>query len=415
MSDNTARLGLPELVQMQEMDSAQINDVLQQLDALGGMSLKGLFTDTPPAAPMDGDTYVTGGAPAGVWAGNLYKIAYCVDGGWRIFTPFDGLVAHVAATDSFVVYRGGQWAALGALVAGPGASIASAATCDLGAAGALNLLITGAATITSFGGGANLLRFVRFAGPLTLTHNATSLILPGGADIDTAAGDFAGLQSDAGGNWRCVFYSRADGRMVNMASPAFTGSPTFSAGGHEVGRVGADGSLLWGTTTNGGWSGYARVEGATNGSLQFGVSGYAVSGYSNAFGGRIDSTNSNLAGWYYRTAGVGSITSIGTSVAYNTSSDARLKKDIQDAGDSGSIIDALKVRSWVWKTTGASEAFGFVAQEEYEAAPFAVTPGDGDPDTITKQWQRDDSKLVPLLVKEIQNMRARLAALEARA
>ena len=49
MSDNTARLGLPELAQMQEMDSAQINDVLQQLDALGSMSVKGLFVDAPPA------------------------------------------------------------------------------------------------------------------------------------------------------------------------------------------------------------------------------------------------------------------------------------------------------------------------------------------------------------------------------
>ena len=223
MSDNTPRLGLPELAQMQEMDSAQINDALIQIDALGSVFLKGLFVNDPPATPADGDTFVTGAAPTGAWAGNAYKIAYCLDGGWRIFTPFDGLIAHCADTDSPVVYRAGQWTGLGALMAGPEASIASAATCDLGAAGALCVEVTGTTAITSLGSGVNALRFVRFAGALTLTHDAASLVLPGGADIVTAPGDMACFRSDAGGHWRCVCYSRTDGRMVNMDSPVFSG------------------------------------------------------------------------------------------------------------------------------------------------------------------------------------------------
>lgn len=110
----------------------------------------------------------------------------------------------------------------------------------------------------------------------------------------------------------------------------------------------------------------------------------------------------------------GSISTNGTSTGYNTSSDSRLKNNITNAPEAGAVIDALQVRSWDWKSNGTHEAYGFVAQEENAVAPFAVTPGDNDPDTITEQWTRDDSKLVPLLVKEIQSLRARVAALEAR-
>lgn len=90
--------------------------------------------------------------------------------------------------------------------------IASAATVDLGAAGANNIRITGTTTITAFGTAMDgLERTVRFAGALTLTHNATSLILPGAANITTAAGDTAIVKSLGGGNWVCLMYQPAEG------------------------------------------------------------------------------------------------------------------------------------------------------------------------------------------------------------
>jgi hypothetical protein len=52
---------------------------------------------------------------------------------------------------------------------------------------------------------------VRFAAALTLTHNATSLILPGAANITTAAGDVGIFTSDGSGNWRCINYETAAG------------------------------------------------------------------------------------------------------------------------------------------------------------------------------------------------------------
>ena len=88
-------------------------------------------------------------------------------------------------------------------------SLASAATTDVGSTGSLKVQVTGTAAITSFGTRVHKLRLVRFAGVLTLTHNATSLILLGGANRTTAAGDVGIYTSDSSGNWRERDYRRA--------------------------------------------------------------------------------------------------------------------------------------------------------------------------------------------------------------
>lgn len=222
MSDSTPRQGLGQMVDGQELDAMQINDALIQFDAMTDICLLGQFVNTPPVSPADGDMYLLGGAPTGAWTGRAYKIAYCIDGGWRFYTPFNGLRAYVAATHAFLVYLNGTWTDANALLGAAEVSIASAATCDLGAAGALFVAITGTTAITGFGSGANLLRFVRFAGALTLTHNAASLILLGGASRVTAAGDSAVYASDAAGNWRERSYQRAAGDPGDAATRSGT-------------------------------------------------------------------------------------------------------------------------------------------------------------------------------------------------
>jgi hypothetical protein len=51
---------------------------------------------------------------------------------------------------------------------------------------------------------------------LTLTHNAASLILPGGSNITTAAGDCASFLSLGSGNWCCTKYVKASGAPVQI-------------------------------------------------------------------------------------------------------------------------------------------------------------------------------------------------------
>lgn len=94
-------------------------------------------------------------------------------------------------------------------------AIASAATVDLGASASTNVQITGTTTITSFGtASAGTYRQGRFTGALTLTYNATSMILPSASNIPTAADDRFGAYSLGGGNWLVLWYTKANGQAV---------------------------------------------------------------------------------------------------------------------------------------------------------------------------------------------------------
>lgn len=106
-----------------------------------------------------------------------------------------------------------------------GTNIASATTCDIGAATGEFVDISGTTTITGLGTvGAGAVRKVRFLAALTLTHNATSLILPGATNITTAADDTAEFISLGSGNWICQNYKKASGLAIVAAAvvvPAF--------------------------------------------------------------------------------------------------------------------------------------------------------------------------------------------------
>jgi hypothetical protein len=112
----------------------------------------------------------------------------------------------------------------------------------------------------------------------------------------------------------------------------------------------------------------------------------------------------------YNGSEIGSITQSGTTaVLYNTTSDQRLKENIVDADSASALIDSLQVRQFDWIADASHQRYGFVAQELALVAPEAVHQP-VDPDNMMAV---DYSKLVPMLVKEIQSLRTRVAALEA--
>ena len=118
----------------------------------------------------------------------------------------------------------------GALNFAPLTSVASATTVNIGLAQSNHVTITGTTTITGFGVSApGVERTVLFAGALVLTHNAASLILPGGANITTAAGDAAVFVSLGAGNWRCAGYMRAGGQALVVPSQATPYADTATA------------------------------------------------------------------------------------------------------------------------------------------------------------------------------------------
>jgi hypothetical protein len=126
-----------------------------------------------------------------------------------------------------------------------GGDIASAGTISIGEGGYFH--VTGTTTITDIDFAtdkAGRHAWLIFDGVLTLTHNATTLILPGGANITTAAGDACLVVSEDGSeNVRVPIYSRKDGAPAvpptQVITKSFTSadtsiaqnsSPTFAHG-----------------------------------------------------------------------------------------------------------------------------------------------------------------------------------------
>ena len=123
--------------------------------------------------------------------------------------------------------------------------------------------------------------------------------------------------------------------------------------------------------------------------------------------------------YYFRNPNgfVGSISTTGSATAYNTASDHRLKEDLQPMTGSMDRVKALKPINFAWKV-GGTRVDGFLAHELAEIVPEAVS---GSKDAMRTEngvevpsYQGvDQSKIVPLLVATIQELDARITALEA--
>ena len=112
---------------------------------------------------------------------------------------------------------------------------------------------------------------------------------------------------------------------------------------------------------------------------------------------------------------VGNITINGSSTTYNTSSDYRLKENIEDMVGATDRLKALKPINFAWKADG-HRVDGFLAHELQEVVPEAAT---GTKDAVDEEGNPvyqgiDQSKLVPLLTKALQEAVARIEALEAK-
>ena len=104
-----------------------------------------------------------------------------------------------------------------------------------------------------------------------------------------------------------------------------------------------------------------------------------------------------------------------TTVAYNTSSDVRLKENIVDAPTALPIVENINVRSYDWKEDKRHVDFGFIAQELHSYFPEAVFVGDSEEQLVNEKgtWQVEYGRLTPILVKAIQELNAKVTALEA--
>ncbi len=134
-----------------------------------------------------------------------------------------------------------------------GTDAPSASTTDLARYGAEYTEITGTTGISALGTvRAGEIRWVRFTGALLLTHNGTSLILPGGANITTVANDTACFVSLGSGNWLCLDYKTqtrtGTGGLVHATSPTLVTPVLGAASATSIAFTSTTGVV--GTTTN---------------------------------------------------------------------------------------------------------------------------------------------------------------------
>ena len=122
----------------------------------------------------------------------------------------------------------------------------------------------------------------------------------------------------------------------------------------------------------------------------------------------------NVIEFYNGNGNVGNVTTSGSSTAYNTSSDYRLKENVVDLTGATDRLKQLEPKRFNFIVDDTTTVDGFLAHEVQAVVPEAVTgTKDAVDDDGNPVYQGiDQSKLVPLLVATIQELEARITALE---
>jgi len=259
------------------------------------------------------------------------------------------------------------------------------------------------------------------------TSPATKLEVVGPASVTSFTGSTA-LGVRITGSTSTNDYSGIDFSASTQAPRARIGAYYSNSGSYLV--FGTSNSYASGITNsamtidyNGNITGSAQIK-------AFGSTGTNAGAFDAYFNGSsyhgidlqdtTDTSNAYYAVFRNSSAGVtGSITRSGTSnaVNYNTSSDYRLKDITGPLTGSGVFIDALKPKTGTWKSDG-SKFVGFLAHEFAEVSPSSVhgekdaVDADGKP--IYQGMQASSAEVIANLVAELQSVRQRLAALEAK-
>ena len=171
----------------------------------------------------------------------------------------------------------------------------------------------------------------------------------------------------------------------------------FGINNTEAARIDSSGNYQFGTTTNVGSASFGTTI-FSNGSVQVSQ---------NTTGAAA------VLAFYNPNGSVGSIQTSGSSTSYVTSSDYRLKENVQPMTGGLATVAALKPVNYDW-IIDKSAGEGFIAHELQDVIPAAVT---GEKDAVDDKGEIkpqgvDFSKIVPHLVAAIQELTTRLAALE---
>jgi hypothetical protein len=194
--------------------------------------------------------------------------------------------------------------------------------------------------------------------------------------------------------------------QIGRLDPAGTGSGNFQFkpnGGTSVLDVDTSGNLLLGQTsqTNAGKM-CIEFNGSSHNAIAMKTLRTALSSVFLQF-----HNSSNTA--------IGTVLQNGTNtVSYNTSSDHRLKENVTADWDATTRLKQLNPVRFNFIADADTTVDGFLAHEVQSVVPEAITGTHNEVDADGNPVYQgiDQSKLVPLLVKTIQELEARISALE---
>jgi len=233
----------------------------------------------------------------------------------------------------------------------------------------------------------------------------TKVTLDSSGEVDITGGS---LKLASGANRRLFYRSANNDLILESASGLFyrqdIGNTNHSwfTGNSERMRITSSGQVLIGKTSSG-----STVTGAEFNSTGTGTLAFSLTSQNEAY----TYNNNNSTGATYlidfrqNNATKGSISCSSSAVAFNTSSDARLKNILGQAKGL-EVVNKLNPVNFEWKESKEIQD-GLIAQEVMELIPEAVTKNSND------YYEMDYSKLVTPLIKAIQEQQAQIEALQS--
>ena len=349
--DQSPRLSLPFIMPGQAQKHITHNEAIQALDALVQASVESRSLSAPPASPLEGECWLVPTGATGAWAGHAGELASFQAGAWLFLDPAPGWQVYCRADQALLVFDGALWQPLAALGnALPRLGINTTADTTN------RLAVAAAATLLTHAGNGHQLK---------LNKNAS--------------GDTASLLYQT--NWS----GRAEMGLAGDDNWRLKVSPDGTSWVNALSVSSASGIVSVG----------ASLRPATDNAVTLGASG---------------------ARW----------SSVWSATGTIQTSDARQKTDIE-ASDLGlDFILALAPVRFRWVTGGNNADgsarpgqrihYGFLAQQVAQALDGRDFAGHvlADPDdTDSEQGLRYDAFIAPL-VAAVQELAARLAALETR-
>jgi hypothetical protein len=203
-----------------------------------------------------------------------------------------------------------------------------------------------------------------------------------------------------------------NGALSTYAQLNIGGSVTvLESGGTERMRIGSSGTPMFNCTTQ-----IIRGDETFRAQLNAGIASFITStGNYPVIALKNTGTNGYMMGFSNASTEIGTISSNGSNVAYNTSSDYRLKENVSPMTNALDKIQLLKPCTFTWKSDG-SNSQGFIAHELQEIVPDCVT---GEKDAVDAEGKPvyqgiDTSFLVATLTAAIKEQQTLIEALTAR-